>query len=303
MPKANTRCIVCGKEFYASPGHKRQGWGKYCSMLCRSKAMTGENNPRYDSSVPDRICKNCGKQFRKKPFAVARGEGIFCSAKCKHDYKGTSKICPVCKNEFWIYSSLNVDDKRKYCSIECAKIGRTPKNNCTCIVCGIEFHVKPNVLSDKKRKGGGSFCSIECKARYMSSNPRTTGGVMRKSKYKGGKRDDIGIYVRSSWEANYARLLNWMKEKGQIDRWEYEPDTFEFPVKRGSKFYTPDFKVWAADGSYEYHEVKGYMDPKSKTKLKRMGIHHKGESLKLIDAKAYRKIDEMFGSMIPGWEH
>ena len=119
---------------------------------------------------------------------------------------------------------------------------------------------------------------------------------------RGGKREDIGIYVRSTWEANYARLLNWMVANGTIARWEYEPDLFEFPVKRGSKFYTPDFKVWANDGSYVYHEVKGYMDDVSATKLKRMRIHYPDEQLLLIDSKEYKKINKMFNRIIPNWE-
>lgn len=54
-----------------------------------------------------------------------------------------------------------------------------------------------------------------------------------------------------------------MIANGKISEWMYEPETFEFPVKRGSKFYTPDFKVFMPDGTVEYHEVKGYMDQRS----------------------------------------
>lgn len=119
----------------------------------------------------------------------------------------------------------------------------------------------------------------------------------------GGKRDDLGgLYVRSSWEANYARYLNWLKSIGEIDRWEYEPDTFEFPVKRGSKFYTPDFKVWISDDVYEYHETKGYMDQKSKTKIKRMGIHYPDEKLIVIDGDAYRALAKDVKNLVKNWE-
>ena len=123
------------------------------------------------------------------------------------------------------------------------------------------------------------------------------------SNCKGGKRKDLsGRYFRSSWEANYARVLNWRKNKGQIDSWEYESDTFEFPVKRGSKFYTPDFKIKFSDGHIEYHEVKGWMDKVSATKIKRMGIHHSDIVLKVIDLPVYKKISQVFMSLIPEWE-
>ena len=83
----------------------------------------------------------------------------------------------------------------------------------------------------------------------------------------GGKREDLGFYVRSGWEANYARYLKWLVSIRHIARWEYEPETFEFPVKRGSRFYTPDFKITNLDGTIEFHEVKGWMDQASRTRI------------------------------------
>lgn len=60
-----------------------------------------------------------------------------------------------------------------------------------------------------------------------------------------------------------------------ISSWEYEPDTFWFEkIKRGVRSYTPDFKIVHKDGTVEYHEVKGWMDKKSQTKIKRMAIYH-----------------------------
>lgn len=45
------------------------------------------------------------------------------------------------------------------------------------------------------------------------------------SRARGGRRADIGpMYFRSAWEANYARYLNWLLARGEIDRWEYEPE-------------------------------------------------------------------------------
>lgn len=119
----------------------------------------------------------------------------------------------------------------------------------------------------------------------------------------GGFREDIGIYVRSTWEANYARYLNWLKANGHIVGWEYEPDTFQFPVKRGTRFYTPDFKVMLDGGMIEYHEVKGYMSPKSATALKRMARHYPQLKVVLIDGPTYKDIRKKVGSLIQGWEN
>lgn len=123
------------------------------------------------------------------------------------------------------------------------------------------------------------------------------------SNAKRGVRDDLGYFVRSSWEANYARYLKWLVSKNQIKGFEYEPDTFWFEeIKRGVRSYLPDFKVTNNDGSIEYHEVKGYMDAKSKTKLSRMKKYYPQVKLILIDQKAYEGIKKI-SKMIPNWEN
>lgn len=121
---------------------------------------------------------------------------------------------------------------------------------------------------------------------------------------RGGKRDDLdGLYVRSAWEANYCRYLNWLKEQGEITHWEYEPQTFWFEgIKRGNRSYTPDFRITNADGSVEYHEIKGYMDQASKTKLKRMAKYHPAIKLVLIDKPAYRALAKDIRAFISEWE-
>lgn len=120
---------------------------------------------------------------------------------------------------------------------------------------------------------------------------------------KSGKRADLdNRYFRSAWEANYARYLNWLVARGQIARWEYEPDTFVFEaIKRGSRFYTPDFKVYGNDGRFEYHEVKGYMDQRSATKLKRMAKYYPEVRIVLIDRPVYQSIAKS-KALFAGWE-
>jgi hypothetical protein len=118
------------------------------------------------------------------------------------------------------------------------------------------------------------------------------------------RRPDLNnLYLRSAWEANYARYLNWLQSLGKIDHWEYEVDEFEFPVKRGrAKYYKPDFKVWLTPSVFEYHEVKGYMDTVSATKLKRMQRYYPQFKIVLIDKHAYQKIIVPIRSLLPGYE-
>jgi len=133
-----------------------------------------------------------------------------------------------------------------------------------------------------------------------------SGGLMQTNRHTNhiGKREDLNnLFVRSSWEANYARYLNWLVGLGEIKSWEYEPEEFEFKtIKKGNRFYIPDFKVTNNDGSIEYHEVKGYMDADSKTKLKRMAKYYPEIKLVLIDKPVYLELHKQLKNLIPNWE-
>lgn len=115
----------------------------------------------------------------------------------------------------------------------------------------------------------------------------------------GGKR----AYYRSKAEANYARFLQWRKEQGEILDWDHEPKTFWFgELRRGVTNYKPDFRVTFHDGSVEWVEVKGYMDSRSKTKIKRMAKYHPNEKLLIVDMKAMRQLAAVMAKTVLGWE-
>jgi hypothetical protein len=126
-----------------------------------------------------------------------------------------------------------------------------------------------------------------------------------KTTWKSGWRDIGGKrkYFRSRWEANYARYLEFLKQGNQILEWVHEPEVFWFEgIKRGCVSYLPDFKVTYIDNSVEYHEVKGWMDDRSKTKIKRMAKYHPAVVLKIIDAKWFKANNKMLTQIIFGWE-
>lgn len=122
---------------------------------------------------------------------------------------------------------------------------------------------------------------------------------------KGGWREigGVRIYARSKWEANYARFLEWLKSNGWILQWEHEPETFWFEkIKRGVRSYLPDFRVTSKDGSVSYHEVKGWMDNKSKTKMRRMKKYHPKIDLKIFGADWFKANNKTMAAMIQDWE-
>lgn len=111
------------------------------------------------------------------------------------------------------------------------------------------------------------------------------------------------MYFRSSWEANYARYLKWLVEMKKIAGWEYESRTFIFEgISRGTMSYTPDFKVIQSDGSHEWHEVKGWMDAKSATRLRRMEKYFPEEKVRVIDHAWFKDAARTVAGLIPNWE-
>jgi hypothetical protein len=115
----------------------------------------------------------------------------------------------------------------------------------------------------------------------------------------GGKRK----YYRSKWESNYAYYLESLKVNGEIKDWTHESKVFWFEgIKRGCVSYLPDFHVIQNDESEEYHEVKGWMDAKSVTKIKRMAKYHPDVKLIVIDSKAYTALQKQVSATVAGWQ-
>lgn len=286
-------CPVCGKEFYlhkVCANRVKPGTINTCSFKCRGKLFTGEANPNY--SKVEKVCLHCGNTFlvHKSHENTAK----FCSRKCFGDFKHNKSIARLAK--------IKADKKTKPLTLEefnsKPKLKRNPPVLMECKVCGKITLQRYTAVE----KGQGRYCGRDCFRKDMAIAMKERNGIHPRS--NGGKREDLGgLYVRSSWEANYARYLNWLTAQGQISKWEYEPETFEFhKITKGNKFYTPDFKITNIDGSIEYHEVKGWLDNDSKVKLKRFARYYPDIKLVLIDKPVYTAIARTMRPLIPEWE-
>jgi len=134
--------------------------------------------------------------------------------------------------------------------------------------------------------------NVSAYLKTMRENPQNT-----YSRCKRGWRriGDKRIYFRSRMEANYARYLEFSGVK-----WEYESKTFWFSgIKRGVVSYTPDFFI---PDKNIFIETKGWMDDKSRTKIKRMAKYHPDVKLIIVDYKTYKSIERQVGQIVPGWE-
>lgn len=94
--------------------------------------------------------------------------------------------------------------------------------------------------------------------------------------------------MRSTWEANFARILKTLGIE-----YEYEPEWFEI----GNRKYLPDFKV-----GDEYYEIKGYMRPDAKQKIEAFRKLYPEITLHVIEKKQYQQLAAEWKSRIPEWE-
>lgn len=238
--------------------------------------------------------------------------------------------CEVCGNNFEVFAN---DNKRKTCSDTCLTEHKKRFME--------EWHAThehPRGMQGKTqsaemrkktaRRVRGYWENIteeELEALYQKryKSMIENGTLMNRGGYsraRGGKRKDLdNIYFRSRWEANYARYLSFLDVE-----WEYEPETYIFEeIKRGTRSYTPDYYIPDEDVIIE---VKGYLDSKSRVKLKRMkkyypdkfdkmrfvvqklGCSAQKKILDIMDEEDlsrfeyYDEIDEKMGGLVPHWE-
>lgn len=80
------KCKICGKGFYSKPFHINKGWGKYCSIKCRTKS------PFNGKWVE---CVNCGKSIYRTPrdHRKSRSKRFFCSQSCHCSWENKNVRC------------------------------------------------------------------------------------------------------------------------------------------------------------------------------------------------------------------
>lgn len=173
---------------------------------------------------------------------------------------------------------------------------------------GLKHTEKTKSVISEKSKSMWANMTDEMRDEFSkraSINGKNSANNRIKCTWKAGWRQigDNKKYYRSRWEANYARYLEWLKKHKQIISWEHEPKTFWFEgIKRGVMSYLPDFRVVELNGAEIYHEVKGWMDDRSKTKIKRMAKYYPEVKLIVIDAKSYKALEKKLKVLLSDWE-
>ena len=152
-----------------------------------------------------------------------------------------------------------------------------------CVKCNKEFTAVE--WGKRQRK----YCSNQCVMAVVGGRPTSP----KASKGKGGVRKDISdtIYFYSRWEANFARLMNYLKIK-----WEYAPRTFDL----GNQNYTPDFYL---PGTNVYVEIKNFLWKYSDIRDKKFRKLYPEIKLQLLLKEDYLKLENTYSKFIKNWEY
>lgn len=77
---SQVRCEVCNKEFYIKPSHQKRGWGKFCSIKCRTKAQ-------FKGKVVK--CFNCGENIYRSLSQLKKSKSgkYFCTKSCQTHWR------------------------------------------------------------------------------------------------------------------------------------------------------------------------------------------------------------------------
>lgn len=73
---AFVKCGICLKQFYIKPSHQKLGWGKFCSIDCRTKSQFKGKFVK---------CYTCNKEVYRSPKSLVRSRSkkFFCSKSCQ----------------------------------------------------------------------------------------------------------------------------------------------------------------------------------------------------------------------------
>ncbi len=242
-----------GKYIEATKDHKfmtDNGWKPLGEIdVNRDKVLVSQ------VGIHKHVCEECGKPLGHK------------SAKTKWKQ---GQLCYICSSTK--YSNPSKSQSRKAISdssIRTYENGRVVWNK------GLDKHAHPSlmIMSEKSiasEKGRNVLLESMGIAKYeehmdrMSKKFSGRGNPMfgKPSPHaKRGFRKDLGHFVRSTWEADYARILNFVGEP-----YEYEKETFLLTTGDGQELnYTPDF--WLPKQN-KFVEIKGFMRDIDALKIK-----------------------------------
>lgn len=260
-----------------------------------------QNLKKGESKKIKTLCKKCGKEIYVWPYAF-KVNGNFCSKKCSNIFHGedvSERMKRINKGK-----RLSIITEFKKGHIPWNKSLKLGNNKPKCKICGKEIGYRSTYCLKHKH-----ILWTNEKWEKAWNGSRKKVGIIPKNMQRPGKWknvvrgyfdiNDKQMFFRSKWEANYALYLDFLIKQKQINSWFYEKKVFIFEkIKFGTRSYRPDFAIINNDMTTEYHEVKGFFDNRSKTKIKRMAKYYPNIRLIIIDKDVYGDIKKKLGKML-----
>lgn len=255
-------CKVCKAKFNGT-------FKDFCSIKCED---TYSETHRFEIKK----CANCNNEF--KSFHKNKKH---CSFDCKREFNKKNSIkeliCEYCGNTF-----KTVHNSR-FCSTSCSSKHFAP-------ITGFGSKIRPKEVWNKDMKN----CFNEETLKKISDKITLSiiEGRKNKDNWSGaGFRDDLGHYLRSKWEANFARIIL------------FENKTYEFEKKRfllsNGTYYIPDFYVIE---EHCFYEIKGYFIDDAKYKFELFKKEYPHIKIKLIYHNEYKDLCKKYKNKIANWE-
>jgi len=290
-------CQICGRAFdLIHPKHLK---------------LHGLTFDQYKTQFPDApTCSKASLERRKNSMVgreISWADKIATGVKrswSENKFQGRTGI-PLCEESRKKLSQKlmghSVSDETRI-KIGITGLGRTPWNK------GItkEDDDRLKTVSEKIRIWNKEHMTPEIRHQISQSLKQKYADGMQIPQSKGNKRADLGMYFRSTWEANYARILNY-----ENTEWEYETGRFSLLDDAGeiAAVYTPDFLV-----NGKWIEIKGHADAsddwecdckrceRDKLKMLLFAEQYPDEEIEIIGKREYRKISKKYASIIESWE-
>ena len=227
-----------------------------------------------------RICarKDCGKKFE----VIHSDPKIYCSQSCAATVNNANRGPMFVEQKIKISKALKGRKSKGFESPFKGKI----KIERVKIICANPKCKKVFLIERwMKRK----YCSNQCTMAVVGGKPTSP----KAARGKAGIRKDISktIYFYSRWEANFARLLNYLGIE-----WVYEPKTFDL----GSQNYTPDFYLPKFN---TYIEVKNFLWKYSRIRDEKFRKLYPNIKLNLLLKEDYSKLENKYSPLIKNWEY
>lgn len=222
-----------------------------------------------------KICarKGCGKTFE----VIPSNPKIYCSQNCAAQVNNKKREPPSEETRLKVAKSLKGTKSPFKGTIKVSRVE---------VICA---NPKCKKIFLKERWMKRKFCSNRCAMDIIGGRPTSP----KAARGKAGTRKDIDdkIYFYSRWEANIARLFNYLGIK-----WLHQPKTFDLKTQN----YTPDFYL---PEQKIYIEVKNFLWKYSRIRDEKFRKLYSNIKLILLLKKDYLKLEEKYSHLIKNWEY